>query len=150
MASSPPLAEQQHRDRAGRHLVIGEALESAGDEWAVVPLFYASYHLVKAALLIDPIWDDANRRTAVHVELTPADRFVTRHHGRRVTGNGRHWGINELVLKLYPVIVQEYERLHQASIQVRYGAGLPSDALPALRVDVDHVCAQSAAGALTA
>lgn len=150
MSASPPLAETEHRRRADRHLVVGGALEAAGDEWACVPLFYGAYHLVKAAMLLDPIWTDAPRRVGFHMELTPDDKLVTRHHGRKVSGDGRQWGINELVLMLYPQIVKPYERLHQASIQVRYGAGLPAGALPSLRVDVDAIKAASDAGELVA
>ena len=130
--------------------VTWEALEDAGDEWAAVPLFYAGYHLVKAALLIDPIWTDAPRRVGIHMELTPDDKLVTRHHGRKISGDGRRWGINEIVLLLYAHIVAPYERLHQASIQVRYGAGLPAGALPSLRVDIDSIKAESDAGTLFA
>lgn len=151
MSASPPLAEQEHRRRAGEHHDVGRALHQAAEnEWAAVCYFYAAYHLVKTAMLLDPIWSNAPARVALHLELTPDDRFCTRHHGSGRSGDGRMWGINELVLLMYPQIVKPYERLHQASIQVRYGAGLPKGALPSLLADLEAIKAASDAGTLVA
>ena len=150
MVSSTPLAEQAHLDRAARHIVIGSALADAGDEWAAVPMFYSAYHFVKAALLVDPIWWDIQRLQGTRPDLIPDDRFTKRHHGHRQTGRPREWGINELVLVLYPSIARDYEQLHVASIDVRYHEGLPSGALPDLRAAMDRIRAASESGALTA
>lgn len=131
-----PLREDEHRARAERHQVVGDALAAAGDEWAAVMWFYSAYHLIKAALLCDPIWFDLRSLTTLNVELTPGERFTGRHKGRRRIGSNqpREWGINDLVLVLYRPAAGFYERLHQASIDVRYGAGLPAGALPDLDV----------------
>lgn len=128
----PTLDSTSHQARAARHAKIGEMLVEAGDEWGAVCCFYAAYHHVKAALLEDPIFDDPTRMHDRHLDLVADDRFTDRHKGRRNTGRGREWGINELVGLLYPQIRREYEQLHQASIDVRYGSGLRSGALPAV------------------
>ncbi len=92
------------------------------------------YHLIKAALLRDPVWSDLRSLTAINVDLTPEQRFTDRHRGRRRIGSNqpREWGINDLVFVLYRPAARFYERLHQASIDVRYGTGLPAGALPDL------------------
>jgi len=115
---------------------VGDALAAAGDEWSTVCYFYAAYHIVKHALTTDPVFQDSSALIAIHPQLTHRDRYVGRHHGRRLPGE---WGVNDLVLKLYPAAVPAYERLHQASIAVRYQAGLTvpvaavRDALTALQ-----------------
>lgn len=124
MKDSPALSVEEHRSRARRHEKVGRALVEAGDEWGAVCLFYAAYHDVKAALLEDPVFDSLAACQAASPDLLPEDRNVQRHHGRTHTSNGREWGINELVLKLYRGAAGTYERLHQASISVRYKSGL--------------------------
>lgn len=149
MASA--LAVEQHQQRADRHLHIGRALFDAGDEWAAVPFFYCAYHHVKAALLDDPVWGDISRMHRLHPDLIPDDRWVSRHHGRKgLPGAPRQWGINDLVLLLYPSIVKQYEQLHQASIDVRYSTGLPPGALEALPAAVEHVRTEVQEGHLVA
>lgn len=151
MAKATPLREDEHLRRAERHRTIGDLLAGAGDEWAAVPLFYSGYHLVKAALLVDPIWTDLRQLGALHVDLAPDDRFTDRHKGRkRPTGQAREWGLNELVLKLYRPIAGSYDRLHQASITVRYGAGLPAGAVGPLGEAVEHIRSSHEDGSLTA
>lgn len=54
------------------------------------------------------------------------------------------------MLLLYPSIVGEYELFHQASIQVRYGAGLPEGALSDLRDALAKIQAASDAAELVA
>lgn len=103
---------------------MGLLLLEAGDEWGAVCLFYAAYHAVKAALLEDTVFDTIDACQAVNRDLLPQDRDTTRHNGRRRTSSGREWGINELVLLLYRPAAGTYEKLHQASIDVRYGDGL--------------------------
>lgn len=138
-----------HLERAARHRKVGEALRDAGDEWAAVCYFYSAYHLVKHALLIDPIFDDPTALSRIHVTLTPDDRFTTSHHGRQRSGQPRDWGVNELVSRLYRPIAGNYERLHQASIHVRYESGLnlPLDQMVAA---LEAVQAAHAAGELRA
>lgn len=145
-----PLAEQAHLARAARHLHIGTLLAEAGEEWGAVPLFYSVYHHVKAALLVDPIWWDLQRLHTKSLELMPDDRFVTRHKARRVRGAPREWGLNELVLVLYPGVAREYERLHVASNNVRYHAGLVAGALPDLTAAAAHIVAASESDGLVA
>lgn len=120
-----------HLERAARHRKIGDHLCEAGDEWGAVCYFYSAYHLVKHALLTDPIFDEPTALSRIDVTLQPDDRYTSRHHGRQREGQAREWGVNELVTRLYRPISASYERLHQASIAVRYGAGL---ALPLDRI----------------
>lgn len=129
----PRLREDQHRARAQRHRIIGNVLADAGDEWAAVPLFYSAHHVIKGALLRDPIWGQVNALQVINQDLIPDDRFTTRHKGRKRPGGGpREWGVNELVLLLYRPAVKHYEHLHQASNSVRYGTGLAHGAVPAV------------------
>ncbi len=124
-----PLRQLEHERRAEQHREVGALLVGTGDEWAAVPLFYSAYHVVKAALLTDPIWDTPSDLHRLHVDLIPGDRFTDRHKGRRRSGGGeKEWGINELVLLLYRPFAGRYDLLHQNSITVRYGKGLPEDA----------------------
>jgi len=134
-----------------RHQVVGNALGDAGDEWAAVVWFYSAYHLIKGALLRDPIWSDLGALANISLELMPEDRFTSRHRGRRrANGAPREWGVNELVLKLYRKAAKPYDLLHQASISVRYGAGLPDGALPELREALEQLMEMDSNDELTA
>jgi hypothetical protein len=113
-----------HLQRAARHQKVGDALADAGDEWAVVCYFYSAYHLVRCALLEDPVFNDPTALQRIHPALTPAHRNTENHHGRQAKGQPREFGVNELVFALYRPITSSYERLHQYSIEVRYKAGL--------------------------
>lgn len=128
-----------HVRRAERHYKVGCALADAGDEWGAVCFFYAAYHLVKAAMLADPLFEDPTRCHAKHHDLNIDDRHTDRHQVRKSRDAGRGWGVNDLVLLLYRPIVGDYERLHQASVSVRYRDGLPAEALTALRGSVDRI-----------
>jgi hypothetical protein len=136
-----PLREDQHRQRAQRHQVVGDALGAAPDEWAAVAWFYSAYHLIKAALLRDPIWDNASALCRIHVDLVSQDKFTSRHKGRRsrVEGTTVEWGVNDLVQKLYRPAFGPYSRLHSASNTVRYGTGLPDGALASLGPDLKQL-----------
>jgi hypothetical protein len=147
--ASGRLSVDAHRRRAQRHAKVGDALADAGDEWAVVPYFYAAYHRIKCSLLEDPLFSDVSRMHAKHPDLIADDRFTSRHNGRKRTSNGREWGINELVLHLYPDVVAVYERLHQASNDVRYGAGFVG-AVSDVRAWLDEVIAAHESGDLVA
>lgn len=118
------LSAEVHRARADRHAKLGYFLAEAGDEWAAVCYFYAAYHRVKAALLDDVVFDDPESCFAKHVDLIPDDRYTSRHKARRRTSAGREWGINDLVTLLYRGAAATYDKLHQASIDVRYQSGL--------------------------
>lgn len=148
----PPLREREHQRRAERHLEVGAALLGASDEWTAVPLFYSAYHFVKAAMLVDPIWQSPGDLHRLHSDLIADDRFTDRHKGRRRPGGAaKEWGINDLVMLLYRPQVRDYEILHQASVTVRYGAGLPADAdLTALSAACERISAAYAAGSIAA
>ena len=124
MSAPRVLDAQGHRSRAAEHEGLGRVLAESGHEWAAVALFYAAYHHVKAALLEDVIFDDHAACQSLSGDLLPQDRTTTRHQGRKRTTSGREWGINELVLLLYRPAAGTYEKLHQASVDVRYQAGL--------------------------
>jgi len=129
MSSANDLTVVEHCQRATHHAHVGRALAATGEEqWAAVCFFYAAYHLVKAALTSDSVFADPTRLSRLNPELTPADQAVSRHKGRRQSANGREWGVNELVALLYPGFARAYERLHQASIDVRYYGGLRATA----------------------
>lgn len=119
-----PLSSKAHTARAARHQKVADALADAGDEWSAVCYFYAAYHMIRAALLEDTIFDRLEWCQQKNRDLLPQDRHTMRHHGRKNTSNGREWGVNELVFLLYPNVVGAYERLHQASNDVRYHDGL--------------------------
>lgn len=127
-ATDPRLSIENHKARAKYHAEVGDMIagNDAGQEWAGVCYFYAAYHLVQAALINDPIFDEPTLLSRIHVDLSPQDRFTSRHKGRKRTSNGAEWGVNDLVLLLYKQIAGVYDRLHQASNDIRYGRGLRS------------------------
>jgi hypothetical protein len=104
---------------------------------------------VDTSLLDDPVFDDPGKLTSINTELTMADRHATRHKGIRNTANGRVWGVNDLVFLLYRPVSAAYERLHQASIEVRYGMGHPP-AVEDMRVDLATIKGAYADGQLQA
>lgn len=138
------LPAGDHLTRAREHEQVGDALKDAvGNEWAAVCYFYSAYHLVRAALVADPIFDSMARLKAKSSHLMPSDRYTDSHHGSRAPG--MNFGVNELVNLLYPQILQSYEFLHQASIAVRYDTGLRFD-LTNVRGRLDAVIAASDSG----
>ena len=141
MSGTGDLALAKHLERAARHRVIGHLLSDAGDEWATVPLFYSAYHLTRHALRSDPIFHEPTKLSRVNASLTMAERDVTRHKGRKnIPGSSaREWGINELVTMLYRPLTASYDKLHQASIEVRYGAGLKTAPLADLVAALDAI-----------
>lgn len=134
--------------RAQRHRKVGDALAGAGDEWALVCYFYSAYHLVKAALISDPVFDDAARLAKAPIPLTPDDRYVTSHRGRRRPGWPQEWGVNDLVTMIYRFIRDDYELLHQASIEVRYGRGRALPPIEVAREALDRIRDRSDSGSL--
>lgn len=93
------------------------------DEWAAVCWFYAAYHLVRASLQRDPRFDDPGQLAQMSARLCMDDRYAQRHKGRR-GGANVELGINDIVRLAYRDVRSPYERLHQASIDVRYESGL--------------------------
>lgn len=118
------LTASAHLTRADEHACHAEAIGS--NEWAAVCYFYAAYHRVRAALLNDPVFDDLDQLHQFHLNLVPDDRYVTMHKGRGGRDN-REFGVCDLVLRLYRPIAGAYDKLHMASIDVRYNTGLRGD-----------------------
>ncbi len=135
--------------RAQEHAAVGDALITAADnEWAAVCFFYAAYQIAIAAISDDPIFDDLDRLKRVNAELIPDDRRTTRHQGRKNGKNGREWGVNELMLLLYGQTVgAAYDKLHKASVSVRYAPPLRTPPTRA-REWLDVILAAEAAGEL--
>lgn len=129
---------------------MGDALADAGDEWAHVCYFYAAYHLIRHALLTDPLFDDPSRLASLRLPVLPDDRFTDRHHGRGRVGQAREWGVNELVGYLYKAHSVDYELLHQASIDVRYKDGIHLPGLSTSSEALGRIEAAHSAGLLRA
>jgi hypothetical protein len=120
------VRETDRARRAQAHAEVGDALyTSAANEWAAVCWFYSAYHLVVAAIAADPVFDDVSRLQRISLYLAPSDRYTERHQGRRRSGAHPEWGINDLVVALYDQdVAAAYDKLHNASVEVRYQSGL--------------------------
>lgn len=128
---------------------MGNALSDAiGEEWAAVCYFYSAYHLARHALLTDPVWHQQTALRAINPALSRDDRNTKRHQGRR--GVAKEWGINELVLLLYPSVVGEYEKLHRMSNAVRYEGGLKVFTTKDSAEWLAHIESEKAAGNMVA
>lgn len=139
-----------HLGRAEHHKTVGDALAgAANEEWAAVCYFYSAHHLARHALISDPVFRDLTRLRAINADLLPGSRNITRHHGRFRAGEPRQWEINELVQVLYPTVAPRYERLHQASIAVRYKQGIPRFSGTDSRAWLDGIEAERAAGRMS-
>lgn len=124
MSSVPVVRDVKvHLQRADGHETTGNALRAVSDEWFSVAYFYSAYHLVKAAMNVDPIFGSATSLAKIDPHLTIEGRFAE-HHSGGFGKNGRTLGVNDVVFKLYPGIRVAYTRLHMASCHVRYGHGL--------------------------
>lgn len=120
-----PLTSYEHAVASERHARAAGALRPLSREWATVAYFYAAYHLVKQAILEDPIWLCPGELATRHPGLRRGSKKVTRHGGQGVGRRGQQkWGVNDLVEVLYPSIHRAYTGIHEASIQVRYRRGL--------------------------
>lgn len=134
--SARPLLYAQHVERAARHQLVGAALhEEIEEDWAGVCYFYSAYHLVKAALTTDPVFDDLSSLKKIDPNLMETDRWADKHHVPR-TAPG--FGINNLVKLIYPAIQGSYHELHGASVGVRYGLGVTVP-LDDLALDLEDV-----------
>ena len=149
--SAVPVARdvQTHLARSVAHMEAGDRLRDLDDEWFAVAYFYSAYHMVKAAMRDDPIFDDIARCAAVHPALSVDSRYAEHHSGG--TGlNGRALGVNEIVFKLYSSIRVPYHRLHMASVAVRYGDGLTEISPVTVKQDFDAVRKSYLAGEVVA
>jgi hypothetical protein len=115
-----PLSSHEHAVASERHARAASNLRPMSSEWATVAYFYAAYHLVKQAILEDPIWHCSGELAARHGDLRPGCSKVTRHTGQRAGRGQQRWGVNDLVRVLYPSIHRVYTGMHEASIEVRY------------------------------
>jgi len=149
--SSVPVARdvQTHLERSVAHMESGDRLRELGDEWFAVCYFYSAYHMVKAAMHADPIFDDIARCAAIDPYLSVDSRFAE-HHSGGFGRNGRTLGINEIVMKLYRQIRVPYHRLHMASVSVRYGLGLGEVSPITVKSDFDAVRRAYLAGEIVA
>lgn len=149
--SSVPVARdvQTHLARSVAHMETGDKLRELGDEWFAVCYFYAAYHMVKAAMHVDPIFDDIARCSAVDARLSVDSRFAE-HHAGGFGQSGRSLGVNEIVMKLYKTIRVSYHRLHAASVAVRYGDGLGDISPVTVKDDFDAVRKAYLAGEIIA
>lgn len=124
------LSCDEHVARAAKHKTVGQALSdpTISNEWAAVCYFYSAYHLVKAALVSDSLFDDMASLKAIDPNLVPEDRLASKHQVRR---RGTGFGVNDLVRLVYPSINSAYLELHGQSIGVRYerGTSVPLDDL---------------------
>lgn len=118
------------REWSSQHFEHAENIAEVSVDWAAVAYFYSSYHAVKHALAVDPVFDNIADLKKLNPNLMPDDRYPTTHKVRR---NQPGFGVNELVQLLYPTHIKEYEKLHQSSIRVRYDCASPVYALADLR-----------------
>jgi hypothetical protein len=125
MTPVPPLRDAPVCvQRAHDFQRTGHKLVELEDEWYAVCFFYSTYHLLKAAFIEDPIFDQVIQLSRIDSHLALDDRYVTRHQGRIERSKRRSLGVNDIVALLYPTIAVCYRRLHRASVQVRYSSGL--------------------------
>lgn len=130
MTSAPlSLDSDDHKQHAHSHLRSAEVILDAGEGgWAVTAAFYSSFHVMRAAILADPIWDQGpTALSKVNPNLSMDCRYASHHQGNAKRGRGP--GVREIVRWLYPEYNSRYSLLHGASITVRYeqgGSNLPS------------------------
>lgn len=114
-----------HLRRARSHIAAADTLRSVGDEWATVCYFYAVFHVVRAALLVDVrLNSDASAR-AVNSQLSASSRHVDFHEGHKSRGPG----LNQVVRMLFPAVAAQYVLLHVKSVEIRYRDGLQGIAI---------------------
>ncbi|WP_432571194.1 hypothetical protein [Kineococcus sp. SYSU DK005] len=141
----PRLTADTHARRAEEHAKVGRLMVQVGAEWGAVCLFYSAYHLVKRALILDPVFD--NPVALAQVDLPEAARHPESHRGHTRSGGGRVWGVSDLVLKLYAPLEQPYKRLTVASHHVRYGRGFRGGAVGLQRLEQDLATIEQASAA---
>lgn len=112
--------------RASSHEQAAIRLSGSDEEWAAVCWFYSAYHLVRCAMRQDSRFDDPSALAKIDQRLCMEDRDTTRHKGRG-GGTRAEVGINDIVRLMYRDCRSAYHKLHQASIDVRYGEGLKAE-----------------------
>lgn len=121
------MEDHAHLSRYDYHRKIGLTLAQTdvGHPWGCVAMFYAAYHSARWALQRDDRFDDLAALKAINPNLMPEDRNTTKHKARRSRGNHHvpDFGVSDLVLLLYPTAASAYDKLHHASIEVRYDEG---------------------------
>lgn len=127
-----------------------EALKAISSQWFAVSYFYAAYHIVRASLMEDPIFQDVARLKTVNENWLPEDRFNDHHKARRGSGHVGPPGVHDMVIAFYNDISIEYARLHSASIAVRYGVGLEGYDSEVLTADFLAIAKAATAGELLA
>lgn len=133
--ASSAISPSERIGRADFHLQSAVALHAEGNEWAAVAYFYSAYHVVKAAIETDPIFNDLTRLSRVDPKISLSDHLATHHKGN--PSNGRPYGVNDLVRLLYgSELYRHYSRLHSASVGVRYKDGLAPYSLDGLQSSV--------------
>ncbi|MBQ3357362.1 MAG: hypothetical protein IJG47_00510 [Microbacterium sp.] len=142
MTESSIRTEEGCLKRAVSMKRTAELLWNQGDDWFAVCYFYSAYHMARAAIMTDPIFEDLARLQKKALWLTLEDRYVTAHQGRVTPGQPRKAGVNDVVRLLYPDIAAEYVRLHMASVEVRYQEGL--QAIHRNSAEQDFLAVQSA------
>lgn len=119
--------------RSEEHGKLATLMFETGQEWAAVCAFYSAYHLVRASLMTDPVFDDLERLRKISPKIFPEDRTVSKHSKGGLSSAS--FGVNELVSFLYPAVRARYARLHVASNQVRYERGIRAIATTNLQED---------------
>lgn len=110
--------------RSQYHWEAALELAEYTNEWSAVMAFYSCYHLARASLLSDPVFEDeVTLRELVHPDMRSDDKYVEKHKVR-TAGGSNGFGINDLVQSLYKHVARNYRALHTGSIMVRYQMGL--------------------------
>ena len=117
----PSIAELESWSE--KHWETTQKLITLGDDWSVVTGFYSCYHLLRAAMLKDPLFDDLPRLSVVHHSLRTEDRRETKHSKGGL--NKPELGMKEICTLVYPHASGKYYLAHDASNGVRYDGGLP-------------------------
>jgi len=125
MTSEPSIEQLEVRlDRVTQHLDAGDELFQRGNEWSTVAYFYAAYHQMKVAMLEDPVFDDPDTLTSIHMALRQTDRDAAHHQGSPNKPGGRSMGVTDIAIWVYRPYAANYRRLHSASVDVRYHCGV--------------------------
>lgn len=121
------MEDHAHLSRQAYHRQIGLVLADleVSHPWGCVVVFYAAYHSARWALQCDQRFNDMAALKAINPHLVPELKNTAKHKTRGPLGRGPEFGVNDLVALLYPAASPAYEKLHQASIEVRYEAGRP-------------------------
>ena len=139
--------QRAHQNKAQKFIREAQELVASHPDMSIVCSFYALYHALSYSIRNADIWDgDISFLRKRRPDIRPEDRDTT-HHSSSIR-HGRGPGVRDLVRLFFPnTIVEVYEELHDASIDVRYisepGRILPSarDAYADARLIVDKALA---------